>query len=134
MVRASIATLLIPLLLFPLRQAAAQQPNLSAHAQDVRTSVNNLAIGGKMTVKMLDGSELHGNLSRIDSDAFSIREVDQRRLIDVRYDDVDRVSKDYGRKGIGGKRVNPHRAMLIGIVFIGALLALVFAAVLSDHS
>jgi hypothetical protein len=107
----------------------AQQP-----ADRVRMQVNALPIGGKLTVTMLDGTEYHGNLSAIDPATFSIREVDLRMLVSVSYSVVDSVSRNYGRKGFGGRRVSPRRNLIAGLLIVGGLLTLVIVAVAADKS
>ena len=115
-------------------QQNAPAPGLSPAAVKIRERVNAIPMGGKLTVRKVDGTEFHGNLQAIDASTFSVREVDLRTVVTVAYEDVDRVSKNYGGKGFGGRRVNPKKSLIVGIVVVGALLALVFVAVANDKS
>jgi hypothetical protein len=105
---------------------------LSPETAKIRDQVNDLPVGGKLTVRKIDGTEYHGNLQAIDGATFSIREVDLKQIVTLRYDEVARVSKNYGGKGIGGRRVNPRRSLIIGLIVVGGLIALAVAAVAAD--
>jgi hypothetical protein len=112
----------------------APSPPSSPAAQKIKDQVNALPIGGKLTVRKLDGTEYHGHLQAIDRQSFSVREVDLKQTVAISYGDVDRIRKDYGRKGFGGRRVDPKRSLVIGAIFIGALLTVVFVLVAQDKS
>jgi hypothetical protein len=122
------------------RPASAQlppvQPNapLTAAAARIRSQVENLPVGGRLTVNMLDGSQYCGNLHSIEAGSFSIREVDLNKVLTLRYEDVQRIRKDYGRKGFGGRRVHPRTNRIAALVVLGGLLVLVFALVAADKS
>ncbi len=113
---------------------AGAQPRLGPAAVRVKTEVDALPIGGKLTVIMLDGTEYHGNLRSIEADSFSIREVDLKSVLTLRYEEVKRVRKDYGRPGFGGKRVNPRTNRIVGLLILGALLGLVFGVLAATKS
>jgi hypothetical protein len=133
--RAPIAALLTSLLVCPLRsQQAAPLPPLSPAAEEIRAKVNALPIGGKLTVNMIDGKQYCGDLQSIEGETLSLREVDLKTVVTVRYEDVKRVRKNYGRPGFGGRRVYPRTNRIAAIAVIGGLMALVFALVLSDKS
>jgi hypothetical protein len=106
---------------------------LSAAAQQIRSRIESLPVGGKLTVDMLDGSQYYGNLHTIESDSFSIREVDLKRVLTLRYAEVKKVRKDYGRRGFGGKRVHPRTNLIAALAVVGGLVLLI-ALVASDKS
>ena len=106
---------------------------LSPAAQKVRMQVSHIAIDGKLTVRKIDGTEYHGRLDSIDADSFSVREVDLKKTLRFAYDDVDRVSKNYGGKGFGGRRVNPKGSLIAGVA-LGALLVVLIVLVAHDKS
>jgi hypothetical protein len=116
-------------------QLPPAQPNapLTAAAERIRSQVENLPVGGRLTVNMLDGTQYCGNLQSIEAGSFSIHEVDLNRVLTLRYEDVQRIRKDYGRKGFGGRRVHPHTNRIAALVVLG-LLVLVIALVASDKS
>lgn len=119
-----------------LAQLPPAQPSapLTAAAQRVRSQAENLPVGGRLTVNMLDGNQYCGNLHSIEAISFSIREVDLKKVLTLRYEDVQRIRKDYGRKGFGGRRVHPRTNLIAALVILGALLVLVFALVAADKS
>ena len=130
--RCVVAMALVFALLSPAR--AQQAAPLSAAGQRIRERVANVSIGGRMTVKTLDGRELHGSLSGIEPESFALREVDLGTTLTLRYDDVQSVERNYGRKGFQGHRVSPRKSLIAGILIAGGLLALVFIALASDKS
>jgi hypothetical protein len=133
--RALIAMLLVSLLVQPVRtQPPGPLPPLSPAEAEIRAKVRALPIGGKLTVNMSNGIQYCGNLYSMEDETFSLREVDLKTVITVRYEDVGRVRKDYGRPGFGGRRVHPRTNHIAMIAIIGGLMALVFALVLSDKS
>lgn len=129
------AALLTSLLVCPLRsQSGVPLPQLSSTASDIRARVSALPIGSKLTVNINDGNQYCGQLYGIEGETFSLREVDLKTLVTVRYEDVKRVRKDYGRPGFGGRRVYPRTNRIAAIAILGGLMALIFALVLSDKS
>jgi len=102
-------------------------------ARSIKDQVNDIPIGGKLTIRKTDGTEYHGRLESIGLETFSIDEVDLHTAVTISYNEVDRVRKNYGGKGIGGRRVDPKRSLIIGAIFAGALLTIVFV-VANDKS
>jgi hypothetical protein len=114
--------------------AQPNAPPLSAAADRIRSQVENLPVGGRLTVNMLDGNQYCGNLHSIEAGSFSIREVDLKKVLTLRYEEVQRIRKDYGRKGFGGRRVHPRTNRIAALVILGGLLVLVIALVAADKS
>jgi hypothetical protein len=129
----ALALLLALLQVGPLAAQPTAPVPLSASAQKVKAQVSRIAIDGKLTAHMNDGTEYHGRLELIDAESFSVREVDLQQTLTLSYADVDRVSKNYGGKGIGGKRVDPKKSLIAGIV-LGGLLVVLIALVATDKS
>jgi hypothetical protein len=123
--RALVAILLAAVLVHPAR---TQSP------ADVRAKVQALAIGGRLTVNLRNGTQYCGNLHSIEDQTFSLREVDLKTVVTVRYEEVERVRKGYGRPGFGGRRVHPRTNLIATLAILGGLFAVVFALVLSDKS
>jgi hypothetical protein len=105
-------------------QAGTPVP-LSVAAQKVKADVGRIPIDGKLTVRLIRGMELHGRLTAVDTDSFSIEEVDLGRTFTLKYEEVRKVSQDYGGKGINGHRVDPKKNLIASIVVLGALLGLI---------
>ncbi len=96
-------------------------------AEKIRRDVEKIGIGGRITVIFKDGSENYGTVSAIEQAQFSIAEVDLKREIDVGFDELKRVRKNFGGKGFMGKRPNPMWGWIAGAVLIGGLFAIVIA-------
>lgn len=122
------------LVLVFLRPGVAQVPQLSPAAREIKARVDALPIGGKLTVNMRDGSQYCGNVRSIEADSFSIREVDLKQVLTLRYEDVSKVRKDYGRKGFGGRRVHPRTNLITFAVLMGVLFGVLIGALASDKS
>ncbi len=110
-------------------QNQPQSPSaLSAAAQKVAEQVQKVPLGGKLTVRKLDGTEYHGHLEAIAAQDFTFTEVDLKQTFTLSYDEVAQVRKNYGGKGIGGKRVNPRNSLIVGAALGAVLVALIVAA------
>ena len=103
-------------------------------ARSIKDQVNDIPIGGKLTVRKTNGTEYHGRLESVGPETFSIDEVDLHTSVTISYSEVDRVRKNYGGKGFGGHRVDPKRSLIVGAIFVGALLTIVFVLVANDKS
>jgi hypothetical protein len=133
--RPLIATVVAALLVQPARTPPpASLPPLSPVAEEVRAKVQALPIGARLTVNLSNGNQYCGNLHSIEGETFSLREVDLKTVVTVRYDDVERVRKDYGMPGFGGRRVHPRTNLIAMIAVLGALFGVVIGLVLSDKS
>ena len=132
---ATAAVLVLPMLHPAAAQPLSGGPPLSAGAAAIHSKVQSMPVGGAITVNLSDGHEYYGRIKSIESDSFSIHEVDLRRDLTFSYEDVKKVGKGYGRKNsISGKRIPPHRALITTLIVVGALLTLVIAAVAADKS
>jgi hypothetical protein len=97
----------------------------------IRRKVARLPIGGAVTVDFLDGATRAGRIHSIEPDSFSIREVDLRRTVTIRYDQVRRITKGIAGRGFGGRRVNPRTNRIAGLAILGGLLGLLIFAVVA---
>jgi hypothetical protein len=97
--------------------------------------VQGMPVGGAITVNLLDGHEYYGRIKSIESDSFSVHEVDLKQDLTFPYETVKKVRKGYGGKNsITGKRIPPRRRLITTLIVVGALLTLVFVAAASDKS
>jgi hypothetical protein len=119
------------LISLPLCQAQQTTPPLSVPAAKIRATVQGLGPGAHLTVIKKDGAECHGSLIASGSESFSLREVDERRSVDLYYEDVKKVRFGYGGyNSVTGRHVDPVRTRL---VFIGLLVALAVVVALVAH-
>src|SRR6266568_1779801 len=84
--RILIATLLATFLTLPVRsQPPGPLPSLIPPAERIRSKVQTLPIGGRLTVNMKNGEQYCGNLHSIEGETFSLREIDLKTVVSVRY-------------------------------------------------
>ena len=106
-----------------------------AQPDKIRQQISKIGVQGHITVYMTNGQEFYGSVSRIGADDFSVDEVDQRREVTLRYNDVKKVRGGYGTgRAINGKRIHPTKRLWVMVAVVGGLLTLVFVAVASDKS
>jgi hypothetical protein len=107
----------------------AQQPSLSTRAQKIKTEVGAFSPGDKMSVIRQDGPEEFGTLASSGSEEFVLDDIDIKRQVHLRYEDVRKIRRGYGRYNFVAKRhTDAHKSMIVGIVVIGVLIGLIVAA------
>ncbi|MBV9613742.1 MAG: hypothetical protein JO091_14810 [Acidobacteriaceae bacterium] len=112
----------------------APPTTLSAAAQRIKSQVSEISVGGKLTVFKADGSEYHGHLQAIEPEIFVISEVDLKQRVTIRYDEVERIRKNYGGKGVGGKRVDPRRNLLVATLLLATLFTTIIVLVATNKA
>lgn len=91
------------------------------NAENVRSAVEKIGIGRKITVFLANGDVFHGTIAKIELNEFQIAEVDMQRTLTIQYKEVKKTRSGYG--GINlftGARAHPPRAARIAAV-AGAL-------------
>ena len=108
------------------RTATQNAPPLDERAEKIRRAVQKIGLSQTITVIIEDGDDLHGSVTYIGERDFDISEVDQRKLVTVRYGDVKKVRSGYGRVSpLTGERNSPPRGLKIAaFASLVALLAL----------
>ena len=86
---------------------------------------------------MKNGDVLHGAVTKIDRDEFTIAEVDFQRLFTIQYKDVKKTRSGYGGINlITGKRASPPQAARIAgmatAFFMVLVLPIILVAVAKD--
>jgi hypothetical protein len=56
---------------------------------------------------------------------FKIVEVDLRRIMTFRYEDVGKARSNYGERNAYGRRVDPKKSVLLGAALLGGIFLLV---------
>lgn len=133
----ALCIVLVLLQVFPVAAQESSPPSggaLNTQAQKIADQVKALPIGGKLTVIKTDGTEYHGRLLAIRSQDFTVEEVDLKQPISFAYADVARVTKNYGGKGFGGKRVNPKTNRIVVAILIGTVVTILTIALAKDKS
>lgn len=95
--------------------------------EKIKRDVAHIGLLQKITVVFKDGEENYGTVSRIENDRFAINDVDLQHEIEIGYDEVKKVRKNYGRRGFLGKRPNPMWGWIAGILLFGTLIGLAIA-------
>ena len=104
----------------------------TAKLEKLKKQVEKIGVGGKITVIRLDERDFYGKVSNIEADGFEIEEIDLKQTLAFKYSEVKKIKTGDGEKNlISGKRFNPKKSWLYGIVIFGAL-AVVLAIGLSD--
>jgi len=84
---------------------------------------------------MRDGHEYYGWITQVAGEDFSIIEVDLKREISLRYQDVKKVREGYGTgRNLYGRRIHPRTQLIVTLAVVGGLFAFEFAVVASDKS
>ena len=120
--------------LFAMQNENASSPALNTAVQKVINQVKKVPVGGKLTVLKTDGTEYHGHLQAVGSQDFTFVEVDLKQTLTLPYNEVEKVSKNYGGKGISGKRVDPKRSLIVATVFVCAFFTVLIVALAKDKS
>ena len=88
----------------------------------MKDQVSQVGVGNKLTVRKIDGTEYHGALQAVESETFSVQEVDLKTTETVPYREVKKVYKDDRHKSlITGRRVTP-KPLWVGVTIGAALL------------
>ena len=121
----------LPLILSLTISSMAQTPAplLDKDAARIRYKVEDLGVGHRITVKLKNGDDYHGAVSKIDQTSFEVAEVDLGQAVKFSYAEVKSVRGDYGSKNIFGQRVNPKHARIVVFGVLGGLLAITLLAI-----
>jgi hypothetical protein len=124
--------LVVLLLLFGLTVVVTAQttpPLLDKVASRIRAQVEDFGVGHKITVKLKNGDQYHGTISKMDPDSFEIAEVDLAQVVKFRYAEIKSIYGDYGTKNVFGNRPNPKTSMIVAAGVLGGLMLLVVLSI-----
>jgi hypothetical protein len=101
--------------------------------EKIRRTVGKVGVGGKITLFLANGDELHGALSRVGADDLDLAETDLRQLIAIRYENIKKVRSGYDHfSPLTGRRTSSPRgvkvALYAGLVGLLALPLVVLAS------
>ena len=120
-----IALLLIPVLVltsgaFPLpvspRSAtSSEQTDEARHAAKIKAQVQKRNVGeqSRVRVRMLDGTEVNGYISKVEENSFEVTNTKSGKIIAISYTDVDKVTGPGLSKGA---RIVIGAGILVGVV------------------
>jgi len=102
---------------------------LSPSAQKIRQKVRALSAGAEVTLLMKRRPEYHGDLISAGDLNLLLYEVDEKRKIEVSYEDIKKVRRGYGGYNtISGHHVDLVRRR-IAVIALGAVLVAIGVAV-----
>ncbi len=100
--------------------------------EKIKEKVEEIGIGGKITVIRLDKKKFYGKVTNLDDAGFQILEVDLKTTLDFKYSELSKINTGDGEKNlITGKRANPKKGWLYGLAIFGTLFVILGIA-LSD--
>ena len=112
-------------------------PPLDKQSERIMRVVRKAGLGGRLTVFLNNGEELHGAVSQIGADSFVLAEVDRHDVFTILYRDVRKARTGYdGINLFTGQRVSRSRGakaagLAIGL-FAAVGLPLIFVATMRD--
>ncbi|MEZ5345480.1 MAG: hypothetical protein R2681_08000 [Pyrinomonadaceae bacterium] len=99
-------------------------PVLTANAARFKKKIEKIGRFGDLTVVAKNGNELYGSIDSIGEESFMINDVDKGQKIEVKYEEIKDIWKNYGKhRARNGKRIRP-RKHLIATGIIVAVLAI----------
>ena len=102
--------------------SAMAQSAPSSDAEKIKAKVTKIGIGNEVTVIVLNRDEYHGSISSVDSNSFTIDEVDLKQPIVMKYAEVKKVQTGYGHsRDWTGRRI-PPRKHAIGLAIAAAAI------------
>ena len=105
---------------------------LSPSAVKIRDKIQALAPGDKVTVLRKDKPPYHSDLRKVEDRSFSLYEVDEKQIVNVKYEEVKKVRHGYGGyNSISGRHVDPLHNRIAVIALAGTLVAIVLAVALA---
>jgi hypothetical protein len=112
------------------RAVSAQQPApLSKRAGEVKAKVGTLSPQARISVIPIQGEEEFGTFVSNDQEHFTFYDIDRKAEVSFRYEEVRKVKDGYGGyNSLRGRHTDHTRAIVVGVVLAGVLVALIVAA------
>lgn len=106
----------------------------TAKLEKLKKQVEEIGVGGKITVIRLDNRDFYGKVNNIEADSFQIDEVDLKQTIGFKYTEIKKIKTGAGGKSlITGRRANHKYGWLIGVATFGTLFVLLGVALSKDR-
>ena len=106
----------------------------SKKLQKNKVKVENIGIGGKITIVKTNKQKFYGTVVEILNDEFEMKVIDSKNNLKIKYSELKSVYKGDGEKNLfTGKRQNPQH----GWLYVGALaggLIVIFLIAASDKN
>lgn len=82
---------------------------LDKQSEEIKKKIEKIGQGKDITIFLIDGKEFYGSVKSIESDLVLINEVDAKKLIEIKYAEIKKVSKCYAEIGSNGTRRKPSK-------------------------
>lgn len=82
----------------------ANQSKLDSQSEKIKKNIEKIGQGNDITVFLIDGKEFYGSVKSIEADLVLIYEVDAKKLFEIKYAEIKKVSKGYAEIGKNGTR------------------------------
>src|SRR4051812_24300560 len=89
------AIALLAVLLTVLCASVTQAQSSASETAKTKAKITKLGVGADVTVAENGGKTFHGAIDQINADTFTMREVDLKANIEIRYDQVKHLDKGY---------------------------------------
>ncbi|MCB1023795.1 MAG: hypothetical protein KDB79_05375 [Acidobacteria bacterium] len=98
---------------------------LSENALKFRKKIRKIGRFGDLTVVIKNGNELYGSVDSIGDETFFINEVDKKQKLEVNYEEIKNVWKNYGSsRARNGKRIRPRKRWIATAILLGVVVVL----------
>jgi hypothetical protein len=113
--------------------SAQQVAPLPKTAAALRRKVGTLTPHAPISVIRVHAEEEYGNFMSSDQEGFTFYDVDRKADVTLKYIDVRKIRDGYGGYNSFGKKHTDHtKAIIIGAVVMGGLVALIAAAAVAN--
>lgn len=119
------------MLVFGLSISALAQtpPPLSKRAREIKTKVSTLSPQARISVVPKQGEEEFGLFLSSEPEQFSFYDIDRKTNVTLKYEEVRKIKDEYGGYNhLRGRHTDHTKAVVVGIVLAGVLLALIVGA------
>ena len=108
---------------------SAQEPASQSRAGEVKAKVSTLSPQARISVIPIRGEEEFGTFVSNDQERFTFYDIDRKAEVSFRYEEVRKVKDGYGGyNSPRGRHTDRTKAIVVGVVLAGVLVALIVAA------
>jgi hypothetical protein len=98
-------------------------PQLNVKAQEIKNQIIKIGQNNDITIIGKNGREFYGSVLEIKDESVSINEIDQKAIVEIKYQNIKKVRSGYRSARIAsGKRVSRVRSIIPLAVIAGSLL------------
>lgn len=99
-----------------------------SEADKIKQKVEQLGIGNRVTVVLLNGNEYYGAITEAAGESFELSEIDLNQKITITYSEVKKVRSGFGNSNpYNGRRWHPGWHIAAVLAVVGTTVALIVA-------